>query len=47
VAAHLGLQRLWLHALRLDMRHPMSGQTLTIDAPCGPEWSLWPSENSA
>ena len=47
VAAHLGQQRLWLHALRLDMRHPMSGQALTIDAPCGPEWSCWPSENPA
>jgi len=42
VAAHLGVQRLWLHALRLDVRHPVSGQALRIDAPCGPEWSLWP-----
>ncbi|PIT75539.1 pseudouridine synthase [Limnohabitans sp. G3-2] len=41
VAAHWGLQRLWLHALRLDMRHPVSGQALSIDAPCGPEWQLW------
>ena len=41
VAEHLGMQRLWLHALRLGMRHPVSGQTLTIDAPCGPEWRLW------
>jgi len=42
VAAHLGQQRLWLHALRLDMHHPVIGQALTVDAPCGPEWSLWP-----
>ena len=41
VAAHLGVTRLWLHALRLDMRHPVSGQALTVDAPCGPEWGLW------
>ncbi len=41
VAEHLGLQRLWLHALRLDMRHPVSGQALAIDAPCGPQWRLW------
>jgi len=45
VAEHLGQQRLWLHALRLDMRHPVSGLALTAGAPCGPEWSLWPSEN--
>lgn len=42
VAAHLGLQRLWLHALQLDMRHPVSGQPLQIRAPLGPEWGLWP-----
>ena len=42
VAAHLGLQRLWLHALQLDMRHPVSGQPLQIQAPLGPEWGLWP-----
>ena len=42
VAAHLGLQRLWLHALQLNMRHPVSGQPLQIRAPLGPEWGLWP-----
>jgi len=41
VADWLGLQRLWLHALCLTMRHPVSGQALAIEAPCGPEWSLW------
>jgi len=46
VAAHMGVTRLWLHALRLDMRHPVSGQALTVDAPCGPEWSLWPEATS-
>ncbi|MEY5029163.1 MAG: tRNA pseudouridine synthase [Pseudomonadota bacterium] len=42
VATHLGLQRLWLHALELDMRHPVSGQPLQIQAPLGSEWELWP-----
>lgn len=42
VATHLGLQRLWLHALQLDMRHPVSGQPLQIRAPLGSEWGLWP-----
>jgi tRNA pseudouridine65 synthase len=41
VAARVGVTRLWLHALRLDMRHPVSGQALTVDAPCGKEWGLW------
>lgn len=45
VAEHLGLQRLWLHALRLDLRHPVIEQVLTIDAPCGPEWALWTADH--
>ena len=44
VAEHLGLQRLWLHALRLNMRHPVTGQALTIEAPCSEEWALWPAQ---
>jgi tRNA pseudouridine65 synthase len=47
VAEHLGLQRLWLHALRLDLRHPVIEQVLTIDAPCGPEWALWTADHLA
>jgi tRNA pseudouridine65 synthase len=47
VAEHLGLQRLWLHALRLDLRHPVIEQVLTIDAPCGPEWALWTADHPA
>lgn len=47
VAEHLGLQRLWLHALRLDLRHPVIEQVLTIDAPCGPEWALWTADHTA
>jgi tRNA pseudouridine65 synthase len=45
VAAHIGLARLWLHALRLDMRHPVTGQPLTVEAPCGDEWARWSAQN--
>ncbi len=41
VAGLLGLQRLWLHALRLDMRHPVSGQQLQLESPLPEEWGLW------
>ena len=44
VAAHLGLQRLWLHALRLQLRHPVSEATLDVLAPLPPEWMLWDSD---
>lgn len=38
VAAHLGTQRLWLHAERLDLRHPVSGAALRLQAPPGAGW---------
>ena len=41
IAEHLGAQRLWLHAMRLEMRHPVSSAQLVIAAPPGPEWDLW------
>jgi tRNA pseudouridine65 synthase len=41
IAEHLGFQRLWLHALRLEIRHPVTGAPLVIAAPPGPEWDLW------
>ena len=41
VAEHLGLQLLWLHALRLDMRHPVSGEPLQLESPLPEEWVLW------
>ena len=41
VAELLGLQRLWLHACRLALRHPCSGQALVLEAPPGPPWPLW------
>lgn len=39
VAAFLGLQRLWLHAWTLQLRHPQTGALLTLQAQPGPEWS--------
>lgn len=39
VAAHLGWQRLWLHALSLTLPHPSSGAPLTLRAEPGPEWA--------
>ena len=41
VAALLGVQRLWLHALRLELPHPVSGVPLAIEAPAGPDWERW------
>jgi tRNA pseudouridine65 synthase len=41
VAELIGLQRLWLHATRLQLAHPVNGQALVIDAPCPAEWTLW------
>ena len=45
IAEHLGLARLWLHALQLSLAHPVSGQTLTITAPLEQARGLWPAEN--
>ena len=41
VADLIGLQRLWLHATRLQLAHPVNGQALVIDAPYPAEWTLW------
>lgn len=41
VAELIGLQRLWLHATRLQLAHPVNGQALVIDAPLPEEWVLW------
>ncbi|HEY0954059.1 MAG TPA: pseudouridine synthase [Roseateles sp.] len=38
VAAHLGRQRLWLHALELVLAHPVSGAPLRLHAPPGEGW---------
>ena len=41
VAEMIGLQRLWLHAEKLELPHPVSGQMLVIYAPLPAEWGLW------
>jgi tRNA pseudouridine65 synthase len=41
LAALLGLQRLWLHAGRLELQHPVSGKSVVIEAGPGPEWDTW------
>lgn len=38
MAAHWGVQRLWLHAQALSLVHPRTGAALHIGAPLGPEW---------
>jgi len=40
VSAFLGVQRLWLHALELQMRHPFAGTILRLHAEPGQEWAL-------
>lgn len=41
VAALQGSQRLWLHAARLEMNHPVSGHELQLVANPGAEWAVW------
>lgn len=41
VAAFLGVQRLWLHAVRLEMIHPVSNEVLALAAQCDPDWLRW------
>ncbi len=47
MAELLGVQRLWLHALRLELTHPLSGTALRIEAPCDQAWEVWGSSRSA
>ena len=42
VGTHLGAARLWLHAQGLQLLHPVSGQQMTVQAPLGAEWAVWP-----
>ncbi|HQC97128.1 MAG TPA: pseudouridine synthase [Aquabacterium sp.] len=39
VAAHLGINRLWLHAQALQLDHPVTGAPLALRAEPGPEWA--------
>ncbi len=41
LAELLGLQRLWLHAGRLELRHPVTDEVVQIEAQLGEEWSRW------
>lgn len=41
LAEKLGVQRLWLHAYRLEVVHPVSGETLRLEAKLGAEWDRW------
>lgn len=41
VAGYLGVQRLWLHASGLALRHPFSGAALMLGAPRDAAWSRW------
>ena len=41
VADLIGPQRLWLHAERLQLAHPVKAEPLIIDAPLPAEWELW------
>lgn len=38
VAAWLGISRLWLHAVELELPHPEDGRPLRLTAPPGMEW---------
>lgn len=38
VAAHLGMQRLWLHAQRLELAHPVGGTRLVLEAAPDTRW---------
>lgn len=38
VATHLGQNRLWLHAQRLVLAHPVSGAPLELQAPLDAQW---------
>jgi len=41
VAAHLGVQRLWLHAETLRLTHPVTGAALALHAPPGDAWAAF------
>jgi tRNA pseudouridine65 synthase len=40
VADWLGLSRLWLHAVELDLPHPADGRPMRFSAPAGEAWRL-------
>jgi tRNA pseudouridine65 synthase len=46
VAAFLKVQRMWLHASTLALRHPVTNEALLISAETGPEWTRWPDHTA-
>ena len=38
VAAHLGVNRLWLHAQALELAHPVTGAPLQLQVPPDAQW---------
>ncbi len=44
VSAFLGVQRLWLHGLELQIEHPATGAQLQLQAPLGVEWGQLSSQ---
>jgi tRNA pseudouridine65 synthase len=47
VAAHIGLNRLWLHAERLTVPHPDGGPPLQLHCPAGDEWARLTAHGAA
>ena len=45
LAEHLGVSRLWLHALCLVLRHPLNDHHLSIESPLDAEWLIWEASN--
>ncbi|MBO9539089.1 pseudouridine synthase [bacterium] len=41
LAAQLNMQRLWLHAYQLELRHPISEEVVRMEASLGAEWDRW------
>jgi tRNA pseudouridine65 synthase len=44
LAEVLGIQRLWLHAYGLVLRHPVGGAMVSLEAGLGDEWERWPGQ---
>ena len=47
VAEFLGQQRMWLHAARLELAHPVSRQRLIIESSPEDVWSVWSAHRMA
>ena len=47
VAEFLGQQRLWLHAERLELVHPVSRRPLSLNSSPDDVWSIWSAHRTA